>query len=99
MLALHNWCVARLRDAREEGAIDKDTPDSVIEREAERMEMELQMCASTFIDNSFSDADDFDDKSVDLNADPDYEGNAEHERNGEGAADFEPSPDPDWMNP
>lgn len=55
LLTLHNWCVARLRDAREEEAIDRNTPDAVIEREAMRLEIELQQLASSFIDNDFDD--------------------------------------------
>jgi|1185.fasta_scaffold983873_2 hypothetical protein len=51
---LYAWCAMRLQDARIEGAIDKDTTDAVIHREAQRMESEIHQLASSFIDNTFN---------------------------------------------
>jgi len=51
---LNQWCVARLKDSRESGEIDRDVSDAVIEREAERLEVQVFQLASTFVDNEFN---------------------------------------------
>jgi len=51
---LSKWCAARLKDSRESGEIDTDVSDAVIEREAEKLEIEIHKVASSFVDNDFN---------------------------------------------
>ena len=51
---LFQWCVDRLNDARLEGAVDRDVSDAVIKREARRLETQMHMLASSYIDNEFN---------------------------------------------
>jgi hypothetical protein len=51
---LSEWCVARLKDSRESAEVDEDVSDAVIEREAQRLEIEIHKVASSFVDNEFN---------------------------------------------
>jgi hypothetical protein len=55
MTLLYDYCLARLRDSRESGDIDPDTPDAVLAREAFNLERELGKAACSFVDNDFDD--------------------------------------------
>lgn len=48
-----DWCLARLRDAAAEDAIDRDTPEHILQRESARMARQMHQLASSFIDNEF----------------------------------------------
>lgn len=50
---LGRWCEAYLEDSRESEAIDRDTPDAVIMREARKLEQQVFQLASSFVDNEF----------------------------------------------
>jgi hypothetical protein len=50
---LSDWTRAYLRDARESDAIDRDTPDAVIDREAAKLDVLIFKVASSFVDNEF----------------------------------------------
>jgi hypothetical protein len=52
----YEWCVDILRDARESDAIDRDTPDAIIEREAHKLERLCFQIASSFVDNEFDES-------------------------------------------
>lgn len=56
MIDLSEWTKAYLRDARESEAIDRDTPDAVIDREAAKLDVLIYKMASSFVDNEFSEA-------------------------------------------
>jgi hypothetical protein len=46
-----DWAMARLRDAVAEGAIDSDTSEGVLQREAAKLTIQIHQLASSFIDN------------------------------------------------
>jgi hypothetical protein len=50
---LFEWALARLRDAASEGAIEPETPEDVLQRQAKRLELELHQAACGFIDCEF----------------------------------------------
>jgi hypothetical protein len=54
----YDWCVAYLGDARDSEAIDRDTPDAIIEREAFKLERLVYQVASSFVDNEFDETHD-----------------------------------------
>lgn len=46
MIDLSEWTKAYLRDARESEAIDRDTPDAVIDREAAKLDVLIYKMAA-----------------------------------------------------
>jgi hypothetical protein len=53
----YNWCKAYLEDARDSESIDPDVADTVIEREAYKLEALCFQIASSFVDNEFNESD------------------------------------------
>ena len=57
-MSLSDFTRAYLRDARDSEAIDRDTPDAVIDREAAKLDVLIFKLASSFVDNEFDETPD-----------------------------------------